>query len=359
MLPKHILLVVCLGVTGVATSLAQHRTTHFGIYQFPEKHIPSIDGDASDWRLFPDSLAIGIDVLTNVNDPNGGIDTNNMNATVKVAWVNGLNRLYFLYEAYDDYWNFSRADLASDIFELVVDGDRSGGPFIDRFHPDTTIDIMDAYFTFHGVHAQNYHIFTPPGNKDWAMLWGPQIWLKSLPYAQSAYHYSFEPGGRGRLTLEFYITPFDFASADGPDHSIPSTLEENKVIGLGWGVIDYDDAPQALPGFWILGTDRTMYGNASHLRTFKLLPLAPQWLPTLQSAWSFRLVPNDTRSVTFRDESVGRVASWHWDFGDGSHSTEQHPTHHYEAPGLYVVTLRISDGIAESTHTKIWDVAIR
>lgn len=356
---KYFLLIAYFGIVSTGSSLAQEVPLYFGIYQFPPNRIPSIDGNAADWQLVPDSLAIGIDALKNVNAPDGTIDTNNMNVTVKVGWVNGLNRLYFLYEAYDNYWNFSRTSLASDIFELVVDGDRSGGPFIDRFHPDTTIDLMDAYFTFHGVHAQNYHIFTPPGDKDWAMLWGPQTWLKSLPYAQSAYRYEFAPGGHGRLTLEFYITPFDFASAAGPAHSIPSQLVEHKTIGLGWGVIDYDDEPDALPGFWILGSDRTMYGNASHLRPFKLLLLAPEWLPDLQSEWRFHVDPNDVRLVSFRDESVGHVETWYWDFGDGSHSTEQHPLHRYEAPGLYVVSLRVSDGATESTRTKIWDVAIR
>jgi hypothetical protein len=33
------------------------------------------------------------------------------------------NRLYFLYEASDDYWDFRRGDRHNDIFELVVDGD--------------------------------------------------------------------------------------------------------------------------------------------------------------------------------------------------------------------------------------------
>ncbi|MGV3763196.1 PKD domain-containing protein [Parapedobacter sp.] len=354
----RILLLICASIATTEAVWAQ-RPKAFGIYQFPSQHIPSIDGDAADWRLIPDSLAIGISALVNVNDPEGGVDTANMDAEVKVAWVKGLNRLYFLYEAYDDYWNFAHASLASDIFELVIDGDRSGGPFIDRFHPDTTMSLMEAYFTFHGVHAQNYHIFTPPGDKDWAMLWGPQTWLKSLPYAQSAYTYHFESGGRGRLTLEFYITPFDFASADGPKYSVPSKLEENKTIGLGWGVIDYDNKPGALPGFWILGTDRTMYGNASHLIPFTLLPLTPNWLPDLQSEWSFHIDPNDGRTVTFHDESIGEATTWYWDFGDGSHSTEQHPLHRYGAPGLYVVSLRVSDGIKESTRTRIWDVAIR
>ena len=37
-----------------------------------------------------------------------------------------------------------------------------------------------------------------------------------------------------------------------------------------------------------------------------------------------------------------------WDFGDGSLSKESNPYHTYKTPGLYLVTLKLSDGIAEN-----------
>ena len=351
--------VVWLLLLSCLAAQAQDARRHFSIYQFPADQIPRIDGKADDWASFPDSLAIGMEELIDDNGRFPAMDTTNLNVKVKVAWVKGLNRLYFLYEAYDNYWNFSRRDLQNDIFELVVDGDRSGGPFIDRFHPDTSINRMDAYFSFHGVQAQNYHIFTPPGDKDWAMYWGNQTWLKALPYAQAAYDYHFQPGEDGRLTLEFYITPFDYASPDGPAHSVVSQLHENKTIGLSWAVIDYDDVNSNAQGFWILSRERTMYGNASYLLPFTLLPLAPDQQAKLQAAWYFRIDPADSRRVYFRDESLGEIQSWHWDFGDGSSSTDQHPVHVYQEPGLYIVTLSVQDTKGEeSVHTKVWDVAI-
>ena len=111
-----------------------------------------------------------------------------------MGWVKGLNQLYFLYEAYDDYWDFTRPDLHNDIFELVVDGDLSGGPFIKQMHPHFRDRPAEAHFSFHGVHAQNYHIFTPSEGKDWAMVWGCQPWIKELPWANAAYNYNFKPG---------------------------------------------------------------------------------------------------------------------------------------------------------------------
>jgi subtilisin family serine protease len=46
-------------------------------------------------------------------------------------------------------------------------------------------------------------------------------------------------------------------------------------------------------------------------------------------------------TVQFTDQSSGEVSGWLWDFGDGSTSTEQNPTHVYEQPGTYTVTLLV------------------
>gem|GEM_PF-3271037 len=46
--------------------------------------------------------------------------------------------------------------------------------------------------------------------------------------------------------------------------------------------------------------------------------------------------------VTFRDQSAGLIDRWHWDFGDGTISTEQHPMHRYVTPGIFSVRLTIA-----------------
>ena len=48
-------------------------------------------------------------------------------------------------------------------------------------------------------------------------------------------------------------------------------------------------------------------------------------------------------TVQFTDLSGGRPTSWHWDFGDGTSSTEQNPTHTYASPGTYTVTLTVTN----------------
>ena len=47
-------------------------------------------------------------------------------------------------------------------------------------------------------------------------------------------------------------------------------------------------------------------------------------------------------TVTFTDSSTGTPTSWAWDFGDGSTDTSQYPTHIYNSPGTYDVSLIVS-----------------
>jgi hypothetical protein len=332
----------------------------YPIFQFPANAIPRVDGKTDDWEMVPASYVIGTDQLVDDNHNHTAPDPKTLDVKVRVGWVAGMNRLYFLYEAYDDYWDFSRPDLHNDTFEVVVDGDMSGGPLIDEMHPNKQMDRWDAYFSFHGVHAQNYHIFTPAEGKDWALAWGSQPWIKDLPYANAAYSYDFKPGQPGRLTLEFWITPFDYAGTEGPVRAVESVLRENKDIGLSWAVLDYDDVnSRSQNGFWNLSRQHTMYGNASQLLTFRLMPLEPQFRKAIAADWSFKVLDMNRRLVAFQDESEGKITSWRWDFGDGATSTEQHPLHQYTRAGRFVVTLYVEGPGGTSRRAKVWDVAVK
>ncbi|MBY0503963.1 MAG: PKD domain-containing protein [Bryobacteraceae bacterium] len=327
----------------------------FRVYQFPANQIPRIDGQTNDWAMVPESYSIGIEQLKDTVNQTP-LDRKDLDVKVKVGWVKGLNRLYFLYEASDNYWDFRHPDLHNDIFELVVDGDLSGGPFIKQMHPLKGYAPEEAHFTFHGVHAQNYHIFTPPGQKDWAMVWGCQPWIKQLPYANAAYDYRFQPGQGGKLNLEFYITPFDYAAYEGPGRSVESKLWENKKIGMSWAVLDYDDdQKKTYRAFWNLSHKTSMYGNASDLVAFQLMPLEK---PDYRAAWSFTVLDMDQREVAFHDDSTG-ATSWKWDFGDGQTSVAQHPIHRYAKAGEYVVILSVDGPGGKSQLSKVWDVVLR
>jgi hypothetical protein len=359
---------------GHAWALQKPEVT-YPVFQFPADRMPRIDGKSDDWAMVPESYVIGGDQLGDDLDNHARPDPKRLDVRVRVGWVKGLNRLYFLYEATKSYWDFSLPGLHNDTFEVVVDGDASGGPLIDKGHkelwipeevgqvaaePDERISRDEAHWAVHGVQAQNYHIFTPALDKDWAMAWGAPTWIKEFPWANAAYDYSFKPGEGGKLVLEFWITPFDYAGPEGPQRAVESVLRENKIIGLAWAILDYrGPADKTYTSFWNLSPHHMMYGDASGLAAFRLMPLEPALRKTLAAGWSWSVVDMERRLVAFKDLSVGRITAWHWDFGDGGSSTEQHPQHAYAKPGSYVVILDVTGPDGSARHSKVWDVQLR
>lgn len=60
--------------------------------------------------------------------------------------------------------------------------------------------------------------------------------------------------------------------------------------------------------------------------------------------------------VTFTDESVGNPISWLWDFDDGTTETNKSPSHTFQKPGTFNVTLKVTGSVQSdvaSTKTAI------
>jgi hypothetical protein len=101
------------------------------------------------------------------------------------------------------------------------------------------------------------------------MVWGCQPWIKEMPWANAAYDYNFKHGQNGKMTLEIWITPFDYAPAEGPDRAVVSDLKENSLIGMSWSILDYDDEKaERFKAFWNLSHKTTMYGDCLRLGCF-------------------------------------------------------------------------------------------
>lgn len=56
--------------------------------------------------------------------------------------------------------------------------------------------------------------------------------------------------------------------------------------------------------------------------------------------------------VQFQDQSTNLPGAWSWDFGDGSTSTEQNPSHTYTALGTYTVSLTATNDFGSDTDTQ-------
>ena len=362
---KKSILLLALGICFTATSVRSYAfarpDTIYPVFQFPQNQIPRIDGDFSDWDLVPDSYSIGLDQLKETVTGKGfDLDPADFNIKVKVGWVKDLNRLYFYVEAYDDYWDFEKLNIQQDIFELVVDADASGGNFIKKWNENIeTIPIEELHFRGHGAHAQNYHIFMPAENKDWAMVWGNTPWIKDFPFANAAYDYNFKHGESGTLKMEFWITPFDYAAIEGINRSAVSVLKENEIIGLSWCILEYDPDQSGKKDFINLAHDKEMIHDGDFMNAFRLMPLINELRPELQANWSFVEVDRDRRVFAFKDESIGNVTKWHWDFGDGNSSLEQNPVHQYDRADQWTVVLTVENEKGKSIRSKVWDVVTK
>jgi len=347
---------------GLLKSYAQSsRDTIYPIFQFPQNKMPRIDGDFSDWNLVPSTYAIGLDQMKeSINGIGFNLDAKDLDITVKVGWVKDLNRLYFYLEVFDDFWEFEQLDIRQDIFELVVDADVSGGNFIKKWNANKrNIPIEELHFRGHGAHAQNYHVFIPAVNKDWAMVWGNTPWIKNFPYANSAYKHNLEQGRSGKLQLEFWITPFDYAAIEGINRSAVSTLKENEIIAMSWSVLDYDDDNKERKDFINLAHTIKMIHDGDYMNAFRLMPLIKTLRLKLKANWSFVELDRDRRIFAFKDESLGIIEKWTWDFGDGTKSKEQNPVHQYKTADHWTVVLTVENKDGKSIHSKVWDVVTK
>ena len=264
-------LLVALLMAGLLPGVARAhhpKGVSYKVFQFPADKLPKIDGDPADWRIVPKKFTIdGSHLMDTVMGKGQNMDPKDLAVEVTVGWSPATNRLYFLYKMHDDMHNFNLA--RGDIFEVVIDSDHSGG----RYHGFDDVDEKTEE-RLKSTTAQNYHIYTPPAaGKAWAWVWGSQQWLIEKPWADHAFRYDFGFKQAGLLYLEFYITPFDYASFRGPKHSAVHKMEEGETFGLSWSVLDYDEDDKRYEGFWNLSHHTRMDRTADLLPNFKLMPL--------------------------------------------------------------------------------------
>ena len=98
-------------------------------------------------------------------------------------------------------------------------------------------------------------------------------------------------------------------------------------------------------------------GSDSVLRTEAVVVEAPAVPPSAEFTADIT-TGKAPLTVRFADLSGGDVESWSWSFGDGGTSTAQNPTHTYDEPGRYAVTLTASGPAGSDSHTRSGYIAI-
>ena len=114
--------------------------------------------------------------------------------------------------------------------------------------------------------------------------------------------------------------------------------------GQSWSVIQIDS-----DGFGIFssitavpGGDAWIVGAQGYIEHFTGPPPPPVNQPPVAS---FEFNTNGL-TVDFTDTSTdpdGFIVSWEWNFGDGTSSTQQNPTHTFNIANTYIVTLTVTD----------------
>jgi YVTN family beta-propeller protein len=74
--------------------------------------------------------------------------------------------------------------------------------------------------------------------------------------------------------------------------------------------------------------------------------------PTPTASFTANVTSVVEHDIRFSDASTGNPTSWSWNFGDGTTSTSQNPTHRYTNGGTYTVTLNASNAAGYSVFTR-------
>ena len=333
----------------------------YKIYQFPDNKLPVLDGDLSDWSMIPDSYIIDASHIRDerLADESKQIpDPKDLDVQVIVAWHNKTNRIYFMVKKYDDFNNFNRPNLAQiqgdDIFEIVIDADNSESScFTDPRKWKPGQEKLQSVF------EQNYHTFMPPREGNiitW--IWGIPRWLERKEFQDGFCKFEGKHGDSGWSYLEWYITPYDYASHLGPDYSAVHDLEEGDIIGLSWSFIDWDENEKRNDGFYNLAHDFRMIRDGKFLPKFRLEAIEnmPSGFP--KADFSFTTLRDEgdgerSRIVKFESKSEGEITEYFWEFGDGETSTRQNPRHDYRAMTHEPVTLTVKGPLGEHKKMKM------
>jgi len=96
---------------------------------------------------------------------------------------------------------------------------------------------------------------------------------------------------------------------------------------------------------WENGTDEDL--NQENNRTEVTTMIAVGSLPV--AGFTYEATGLD---VVFTDTTSENPTTWAWDFGDGSTSEDQNPSHSFAADGTYTVSLTASNGAGSDTYTE-------
>ena len=158
----------------------------------------------------------------------------------------------------------------------------------------------------------------------------------------------------GTLAAAFNFTPASPVTGQSVQFTDTST---GGPTGWSWNFGDGSTSTSQNPTHAFAGSGQytvtltASNAGGSNAKSRNITVSAPTSKPT--AAFDFSPgSPTVSQPVQFTDKSSGAPTSWSWDFGDGSNSTLQSPTHTYSSTGIFTVSFTAQNSLGSGSTTQ-------
>lgn len=279
---------LCAGYVSVASAHVPEGQVYTA-FQWPDTHIPVLDGNLSEWDIVPADYEI---TLEDHVDANGETDFNfaSLNMRMIVSYNANDDKIYFMSERFDDYYDRNGAEGGAggdDSWEMHHDGDHAGD---DMWVSGDDFPDPDERALNMGRFAQTYHTRFPElpgstgeGGSTWAWFWVSQsTWHDSPQYMDYGFTIDGEiNNGEATTFVEFNRVSWDDFLWNDEANSVIHDMVPEEIIGFGWQIVDHgtedlDSGGENSPRSWYISGAADAWRTAASATDFLLAPLDPR-----------------------------------------------------------------------------------
>jgi len=262
-----------------------------------------------------------------------------------IGWIGGSNSTYWN----EDYW-----------WGVGNGPIESGGPT----YNETGLGAYDGVFHDHGEAVSDHYITNS------AIIFRGNMAVTEAgssrdTYYWEIYHLMGDPS---------IITYMGMPSTNGVSHpsslnisatSVTVSADAGSYVGVSFGGVlhgaGYVDATGSvditLDPFGPTGTADIVVTCQNHIPYESTINITGGTTPPTAEFSGTPTTGIEPLTIDFTDLSTDNPTSWSWDFGDGGSSTEQNPSHTYDA-GTYTVTLTSSNAYGSDDEVKVGYITV-